>query len=584
MRLGKRFILGFLPTLFILVGMLVAGCGSTSTNGSTTKAPAAQQIYRDALPVSTIATLDPALDQDLYSNEAIAALFTGLVSLNDKLEVQPQLAQALPTVSADGLTYTFTLKPNLHFSDGTPLTAQDVAYSIDRALSPAETSLNGVTLTYLGLIKDATNRSTKKVASLIGDSLIVNNSNNTLEIIISKRTAYFLEALAYPTSYVVEQKLVQQWGDTHWPDHLSDNNGWGSSGPFKVQSYTPNKNIVLIPNSDYYGTKPVLQHLEYDFINDINTMYSSYFSNQVDNTIVPANDETQAESKTSEYHKFSVLGIGYIGINFLYKPFDNIDIRQALSLAINRDAITKNVLKNQDTPSCHIVPNGMPGYDANLQCPGGAPTSGDTAKAQQLFAQGLAAEGLTKATFPAISFVYPSGSQARQDMVTTIISMWQQVLGISITGHAEDFNQLLSDLNNTVCNSTTDLTKCQNKGLAMWTLAWGADYPDPQDFTTLQFDKGSPNNYWNYGQNLSSVASAQQSVQTELENADGDLGADRLSLYNDAEQKLVNDVAWLSLFQQNSVHLVKPYVYGLVDNAQQLVPPDDWGNIYITTH
>src|SRR5579884_1862051 len=139
MQSSKKLAGAFLPAVFCTLVMLLAACGGGNT-GSTTKAAANQQIYVRALTgFSDVKTMDPPMETDLYSTQAIMCVFTGLVTLNDKLEVVDQLA-ASHTVSPDGLTYTFTLKPNLKFSDGTPLTSADVVYSINRALDPATKS------------------------------------------------------------------------------------------------------------------------------------------------------------------------------------------------------------------------------------------------------------------------------------------------------------------------------------------------------------------------------------------------------------------------------------------------------------
>jgi len=591
MRSGKKFTIGFLPTLLCLVAMLVSACGSSTTPGTTsgkpTAAPKSQQTYRIGLLGSDIATFDPGVATDSQSITALDLVFTGLVQLNDQLQVEPQLASSYD-ISADGLTYTFHLRPNLHFSDGTALTATDVAYSIDRALSPAISSLNGVTQVYLGLIKDSSKRLKGTISTLIGDSLNVIDPN-TISITVSTKTAYFLEALTYPTAYVVEKSVIDKWG-TKWTDHLSDNGGDGGDGPFKVLSYSHTTGIDYVPNTYYYGTPQTLQAVDLVFYKTTDSMYEAYQANQIDNTAIPSADDQAAEAKTKEFHKDPQLAIFYLTMNFLAKPFDNIDIRQAFSLAVNKDVIAKNIYNNLVTPTCHIVPQGMPGYDASLTCPGGAPTKGDPTKAQSLFSQGLAAEGLTAATFPSVTLTYPSGDPDLANAITTIVGMWKSVLGVTINTHVEDFNQLLTDVNATVCNSksgnftTAEVQSCVGKGLQMWYLGWIADYPDPQDWTTLQFDKGAPNNAWNYGQNFSSDATAQQAVQTKLEQADSDQGSDRLSLYNQAEQQLTNDVAWLPLYQSDAVGLIKSYVYGEVPNAQGLTPPNDWANIYIATH
>lgn len=583
MRPGKKFTLGFLPSLFCLIAIIVAGCGGQGTTPTSTAkptpAPASQQVYRTGIVGSDIATFDPAVTTDANSAVPITAVFTGLVELNDKLEVVPELAASLPTISDDGLTYTFKLKSGLKFSDGTPLTANDVVYSIDRALSPAVSNLNGVTLVYLGLIKDADQRANGKIPSLIGSSLQAVD-DTTVKIVTATKTAYFLEALTYPTAYVVEKSLIDKYGSTAWTDHLTEG---GGAGPWKVQSYSHTTGIVLVPNTNYWGKALTLQRFEITFFKTSETWYQSYLAGQVDVTAIPSAHTAEAQAKTKEFSKNNQLSIFYIAMNYLYKPFDNIKIRQAFSLAINRDVIAKSIYKDLVIPSCHIVPNGMPGYDPNLKCPGGAPTKGDTALAKKLFDEGLQEEGLTRDTFPAISLTYPSGSASTADMLTTIRGWWSSVLGVNIAAHEEDFNQLLTDVNNSFCTQS-DPAKCQNKGLSMWYLGWLSDYPDPQDWLTLQFAKGAPNNAWNYGQNLSSAAAAQQQIQTIMDQADADLTANRMSLYNQAEESLVNDVAWMSLYQNISARLRKPYVYGVQPNAQAQVPPGDWANIYIAAH
>jgi peptide/nickel transport system substrate-binding protein/oligopeptide transport system substrate-binding protein len=116
----------------------------------------------------------------------------------------------------------------------------------------------------------------------------------------------------------------------------------------------------------------------------------------------------------------------------------------------------------------------------------------------------------------------------------------------------------------------------------MWQAGWNADYPDPQDWLTTFFDKGSDYNQFNYGQNSTSVATEQQAVQVELEKADITTDpTQRIKLYNDAEQKVINDVGWLPLWQEQTQLLIRSDVKGLVINAEQLIPPDDWSKIYI---
>lgn len=588
MRSNKIMQFGFFPTLLCLVAMLLAACGGNGVPGLTgnqPKASADKQIYRYGDIITDIASFDPAQATDQPSIEAIQMAFTGLVQLDDQLQVQPQLAKSYD-ISKDGLTYTFHLKPNLKFSDGTALTATDVAYSIDRALTPDVSNLNGVTLTYLGQIKGAAERVAGKVNTIIGTGVKVVDPN-TVQIVTTQKTAYFLEALTYPTAFVVEKSVIDKWGLTKWTDHLGDNGGQGGAGPFIVQSYDHNSGIKFIPNPNYYGNAPQLQKVEFNFYKTSETAFKAYQANQVDFVKNPP-AELSSVTKTLQNHQYgqsNQLTIDYIAMNYLYKPFDNIHIRQAFALAVNKDIIASAIYKGTYTASCHIVPQGMPGYDANLTCPGGAGTSGDSAKAKALFQQGLTEEGLTLATFPKITISYRSNKVAIENAITTMRQEWQQVLGVSVGTQVMDFNQLLKAEVATTCQTPNDLAKCQDKGLQMWAAAWGADYPDPQDWLTLQFDKGAANNQWNYGQNLSTAATAQQAMQAQMEKADTtqDQTA-RMALYNQAEQSLINDVAWLPINQRSGTHVLKSYVVGQIFNAIDQVPPDDWANIYIANH
>jgi oligopeptide transport system substrate-binding protein len=578
MQLGKKFTRGFLPSLLCLVAILVVACGGNSSTGpgqstssTANKAPANQQIA--ILPLSgfsDIATFDPGLSTDAYSTAAIDMVFTGLVELNDQLQVTDQLA-ASHQLMPDGLTWKFTLRPNLKFSDGTPLTSADVAYSIDRALQPSEKSTVGPI--YLALIKDSDKLVAGKIKTIIGDSLMTPDPY-TILIVTSKKAAYFLDALTYSCSYVLEKSLVDKYG-TKFTDHLTEG---GGDGPFKVASYTHGLSIVFVPNPNYYGPIPQLKKVVFPFYKAVDTTYKAYQVGQVDATGVPTQDLAQARQLTNEFHQEPQLWINYYAMNYLIKPFDNIKIRQAFELAINKDVIAHAVWHDLYTATNHIVPKGMPGYNPNLSGPDGVTgTAGDQAKAKALFQQGLQEEGWSSvAQMPLVTLTYSSaGSADVRNEISAVQQIWQTTLGVSVKADDIDFNKELAEITAATNNP---------KGLQFWSIAWSADYPDPQDWTTLQFDKGSPNNYSNYGQNNTSDAAQQQAVQQQLEAADAmPPGPVRLQQYNNAEQQLVNDVAWLPMEQVNAAVLRKPCLTGGVENSEGLTPPNDWGNIYIST-
>jgi len=581
MQSSKKLGLKLLPTLLVLMSMLLVACGGGSTSTTTTvpsqKAPAAQQVLNMPLQnaIPDLKTMDPALSTDAASISGIDLVFTGLVQFDNNLKVTPQLASSYE-VASDGLTWTFHLRPNLKFSDGTPLTSADVVYSINRALLPATKSVVGPV--YLALIKDSDKLNAGKIPTIIGDSLLTPDPN-TVVIIANKKAAYFLDALVYSTSYVVEKSVVDKYGTT-WTEHLADNGGQGGDGPFKVLSWNHGTNITFVPNPNYYGPQPQLTKLVYPFYKDTNTNFSAYQAGQTDYSQgVPTADLATAKAlPNNQYSSVPQLWINYYTMNYLVKPFDNIHIRQAFALAINKDLIVHSVWKDTYIATNHIVPKGMPGYNANLTAPDSVTgTSGDTTKAKALLQQGLQEEGWSSVSqMPAIKLTYPSGSPDTDNEVAALQQMWQTTLGINVKANPEDFNKLLTD---------TEAALNNPNGLQFWGIAWIADYPDPQDWTTLQFGKGSQYNQINYGQNNSANAATQQQTQQALAAADVNQDqTSRMQAYNQAEQQLVNDVAWLPMEQVAVNQVLKPYVRGMVFNPQLLIPPNDWGNIFIATH
>lgn len=584
MRSGKPTSLRLLAGLLAAVAVLMAGCTSSGSPANTnpTPQPASklQQVFRTSVIGDDFNSLDPAIATDKQSVSAVLMIFTGLVQLNDQLQVTPQLASSYD-VSPDNLTYTFHLPHNLKFSDGNPLTANDVAYSIDRALSPSVSQLNTITSTYLGAIKDSAQRMNGKKSSLIGDSIKVID-DYTVSLTLSHPTPYFLKALTYPTSFIVEKSVIDKW-KTKWTDHLSDDNGQGGAGPFVVKSYDHKTGIEFVPNPNYYGPKPRLQEVDMKFYKTAQAAYTDYQAGLLEQSSIPPENDAQVEARGNEFHQYNTLSIDYLTMNYLYKPFDNINIRTAFALAINKDALSKSLYNGLNPATCHIIPLGMPGYNNKLTCPAGAPTKGDSTKAKALFQQGLQEENLTLSTFPRLKITYESNSPLLESEISTIRQQWLDVLGVTVTTQVIGFDALLRQITQTACTQTP-LSKCQNKGLQMWAFAWGADYPDQQDWTSLQFGKGAPYNAWNFGQNLCTCASDQQALQQEMTTADSDFGTDRASLYQDIEQKLVNNVAWIPMFQRTATYALKPYVTGITNNPTSQTPPNNWSKVYIAVH
>src|SRR5436309_7293150 len=253
----------FVLLLLALVILVLPSCSLLGNNtpnvpAKPVKAPAKDQVFvAPILGTSDITTFDPALAYDTSSISAIQMIYTGLVQLDDKFQIHPQLAQSWQQ-SSDGLTWTFHLKPHLKFSDGSPLTSADVIYSIDRALQP--TTKSTVAPIYLDLIRDSDKLLGGRIPTLINNSLM-DPDQNTVVIQTKKKAAYFLAMLTHPCSYVVEKKLIDTFG-ANFTDHLILG---GGAGPFKVTQYTRGKEIDFVPNPNYYDALPQLQKVVFPF-------------------------------------------------------------------------------------------------------------------------------------------------------------------------------------------------------------------------------------------------------------------------------------------------------------------------------
>ena len=567
MRHRKKLIAGVLLSLLVLMPMLLEACGgptSPGTTGSPQAAPADKQVFRYPIGNSDFITLDPALTQYSNSIYALKALFSGLVGLNDKGEVVDVLA-ASHTISPDKLTYTFTLRDGLKFSDGSPLTAEDVIYSMNRTIDPATKSEVAF---YLDLIKGYDDFQAGKVKTLIGSSLQASDPK-TVKITLSRPAGYFLASLTYPSSFTVNKRLIDKYS-AQWTDHMQEG---GTNGPFKVESYSHTRGLIAVPDPNYFGEKPRLQRVEFLQSGDIDVAYKAYLAGQFDYAAVPPVNLAEAKTR-QDFRSVAELNTWYLALNYMTKPFDNIKIRQAFALAINKDLLNQSVNRGAHKPTNNIIPPGAPGYNQNIKGVDGTSSSaGNPERAKQLFAEGLREAGYASASaLPPISFTNRNQKLAN-DIASAIVEQWKNVLGVAVKIQVYEiakFNDLLI------------AAKDNPKGIQLWFAGWGQDYPDPQDWLSVFFAKDISNNQFNYGQNTSSTAAQQQTVQQQLAEADANPDQNaRLAAYQDAEQKIINDVGWVPLYHRNINRLINTKVVNYDLNGYDNLSPEAWTKIYI---
>jgi len=512
--------------------------------------------------------LDPALPLSMQDQQIEELLYSGLTTVNGQNQLVPGLAQswnAQPDVTNDGLSWTFHLRPNLKFSNGTPLTSSDIAYTIDRVFS-APDSEYGYLAQYF---KDGDSRLKGKVQTLIGDSLIVPDASTL--IIKSPSRGVFLPSLMSANCFlVVNRELVEKYGNA-FAAHLNEG---GASGPFtRVNSIKDAEDLDLTLNPFYYDQltyrqKAQIRQITVSFFPDIEAERAAYKTDALTMIASPTQDLLTV-SERNDQQVALVGGLQYLAMNYLTKPFNNIKIRQAFALALNKTTIMDGAFKAPDLATNNIIPQGQPGHNPALSGPASVKSpQGNLTLARSLLQQGMQEEGIkSMGQFPAVTLTYNSGNIVSfHDEMTLIQNQWQSNLGITVKLQDVPGDQLSKSINGSVNNA---------HGLQLWYNGWIVDYPDPQNWTTLQFGKGSIWNAVNYGQNSSANASAQQQVQANLLKADAMQDPQkRLAAYQDAEQQLINDVAWLPIFQHSSAWLVKPSVHGYHVNQSAIISPD----------
>jgi peptide/nickel transport system substrate-binding protein/oligopeptide transport system substrate-binding protein len=524
--------------------------------------------------------MDPATIQDLYSYYPIELVFPSMLALTSNGQPYPWAAQALPTFDATKNTYTFTIRPGLKWSDGTPIDANTFAYSINRSLSPCTGS--AVTY-YLFAIKDASAYSVQKcgadgtsvvgkIPTLIGDSLNVPDSQ-TLVITLTGPAPYFLDAITYPTADAQPKQLIDQYGVKNWTAHLTDNGGFGGN-LYKLKVWDHKGNVDVIRNDGFWGNKPQLREIDFKVYQTVQAEYSDYLDGKLEwGTAPPA--QYKVSKTRSDFHEEGGLQINYYQPDWNKAPFNDVRVRQAFDLALNKDVLANQVDEGSVIPSNHIVPAGMPGYFPGLVGPDGSPsTAGNTAKATQLmqsYANDKCGGQISKCT--AVTLV-DSNDPVIVTYDQAAVAMWQAAFpGLQIKTSFIDFNTLIS------------LIYSPNVP-QIFGIAWIADYPDPQDWLSLQFSPTALNNTGFVNDPAANALMAK---------ADADLDpTTRFQEYNQAEQSLQTQVAWITEDQQKIFYNVPSYVHNFVFSPQELIQLGGPGgtagtgstyeNIYLSSH
>jgi oligopeptide transport system substrate-binding protein len=505
-----------LLSLIILFSIIMSGCGPALSNIPGVSSSSGILKLADIDPT----TLDPAVSTETTSAQYIMEIYSGLLKLDKNLEPVADIALNWD-ISPDGKVYIFHLRKDAKFQNSKVLTAEDFKYSWERAANPATGSRTAST--YLGDIVGVKAVLEGQKSSISGVKVI---DNSTLQVTIDSPKAYFLYKMTYPTTFVVDQDNVKTGADWwHKPN---------GTGPFKLGQWVKNQSLTLNMNDNYYGSKPGLSQIQYSFYSGV--PIDLYEMGDLDVTGVSTVDIDKVTDKAGPFYQdlniSSNLSVYYIGFNCTKPPFDDVNVRRAFSLAIDKDKIIKLIYRDMEKRADGILPPGMPGYNPNL-----SKITFDVTQAKNLI---KASKYGDISKLPPVVFTTAGYGGSAGAVLQALIYQWQQNLGVTVTVRELEPDRYFYNTKEEIDN--------------MFDMSWSADYPHPQDFLDILFTSGSEYNYGGFS-NPEYDSLVVQANMTQDKNQG-------YVSYQKAEEILVDSAGCIPITFGESYYLVKPYVKG----------------------
>ena len=512
------------------------GASGVTTGGASGGGDSGDDRSRLRLASSDPVTMDPHLAGDALSAEYIVEVFGGLLTISPPsddpstdLAIVPDLAEDFPTISDDGLTYTFRLRSDALFHNGRRVTAEDVRWSLDRASSPVPvgaTQPSSTALAYLGDIAGVRERFFGVADDIEGIQVV---DERTIQFTLTQPlpAGLFLAKLTYPTAFVVDQQQIEA-NPRNW---TRKPNG---TGPYKLREWRLGERIVLEANERYHLGAPSVGQVLYELAGG--SSLTRFETGELDVAGIGLADIERARDPASDlnplYQFFPQFTISYIAFNTAVPPFDDPNVRRALALSMDRAKVAEVTFSNMLLPATGILPPQLPGFTREDKT---FPFDPEAARA----ALAASSYGGPDDLPPIVLTEVGGGAEARTD-TQAFLEQWRNELGIAVEIRQTDFATFLAD---------------QDAGrLQMFNAGWIMDYPDAQDILDLKFHSKS---------SLNDVGYSNSEVDALLEEARIERDPQRrLELYQQAELLIVDDVAWIPLYFQLSHVVINPDVEG----------------------
>lgn len=457
MKVRKMLATGSLGLMSMLV---LAGCGSSG------QSQASNDTAR-IMSKEVISTADSSLATDIVSAQAITNTMEGLYRYHGK-KLEPAMATKVVRPTNNGLTYTFPLRHNVKWSNGDPVTAQDFVFAWRRTVNPKTKSQYAYIYEGIANAKDIT--AGKKPVNSLGVKAL---DKYTLQVNLEKPIPYFGPLMSADFFFPQDPKVVQKWGKKYGTNSKT----LVSNGPYKLQNWSSVDNSwTQVKNKDYWNAKAVkVPKLKYQVVKDASTALNLYQAKKLDR--VELSGDTSKQMKGSKgYSVLKQNSTVYLEMNQKKYPFfKNQKLRQAMSLAINRQQLTKKVLGNGTSAASSATASNMTFNPTNKKQDfvaataqtGKANTKYDLVKAKELWRQGLAETGQKKIKFDLLGDDTDIAKQQSEFLQNQL----EKLPGLKV------------NLNNVPYK--TRISRSASGDFDVVITMWNADFPDPINFLTL---------------------------------------------------------------------------------------------------
>jgi oligopeptide transport system substrate-binding protein len=486
-------------------------------------------------------TLDPAIATDTTSEKIIDQLFSGLVRLSPDLDVMPEIAKSWEVLGG-GSSYLFHLRDDMRWNDGVPVTAEDFVYAWRRVLNPATNSPNagyfsdikGASAFHQGQLTDPTQVGVRALGAA------------TLLVELEGPTGYFPQLLKCPAFYPVPRHIVEVQGQA-W----TEKQPMVTNGPFQLEAWQQGQSMVLSRNPDYRGRfTGNVQRLELSLdVASPAEQLAMYEANRLDMvTLSPSPQADRIRQQWAEgYFSEPWLDTQYILFNMRKAPFNDLRVRRAFAMAIDKETLANLILRGFDLPaSGGIVPPGMPGHSPGI----GLPYKPD--EARRLLAEAGYPSGQN---FPVLECLAYS-HELEAVVVDYLQQQWRENLGVEIRHRAVEWGTVLDQMDQGRFHLARN--------------GWTMDYPDPDNILRV----AAVSRNWSGWRNETFIALVEEARRITNQ-------VERLEVYRRAEKILVEEAAWVPLTYRQQHLLVKPWVRRFSPSA---IDRSFWEDIVIEPH